>query len=110
VTAYDGGNLGDGGWGPFILPSLNGLGGLVSDLTRGQDEIKPERTTEVEVGLDLGLLDQRVSLGVTYYDAQSTDVIFEAPLAPSTGYAEQVRNAATISNEGWELTLDLRPV
>ena len=84
--------------------------GLFSSTIKGQNLIKPERTTEFETGIDLGLLGDRADLGFTYYDALSRDVIFLAPLATSTGFGSQVQNAGRIRNSGVELTLNLRPV
>ena len=100
----------DGGWGGFINATQAGLGGVALGITRGQENVRPERTREIEFGADLGFLDQRLDLGITVYDSRSTDVIFLAPLAPSTGYLQQVQNAATIDNDGLELTLNVRPV
>lgn len=100
----------DGGWGPSVNPGQGGAGGLYSGPVRGQDDLKPERTREVEGGIDLALLRERVDLSLTRYDSKSTDVIFLAPLAPSTGFAFQAQNAATITNKGWEVVLNVRPI
>jgi outer membrane receptor protein involved in Fe transport len=51
-----------------------------------------------------------VDLGVTYYDAKSTDVILSLPVPPSTGYFSQVQNAAEITNKGLEIALNWRAV
>ncbi|HXQ28274.1 MAG TPA: SusC/RagA family TonB-linked outer membrane protein [Gemmatimonadales bacterium] len=101
----------DAGFGPFLSATQGGLGGLYSGNVEGQDSLKPEVTTEWEVGGDFALFHgQRVDLHYTYYHEQSTDVIFLLPLPPSTGFQYQARNAATISNIGHELSLNLRPI
>lgn len=109
LTAFSAGDMRES-WNPFLTMAQNGMGGLRPSSLKGQEKIKPERTRETEVGLDLGLFEQRAAFGVTYYDARSTDVIFALPVPPSTGYFQQVQNGATINNKGWELTLDLRPL
>ncbi len=109
VTAFSLANIGDGGWGPFLRPAMGGAGGVRSSTTLGQDQLRPERTREIEAGFDLGLLGDRADLGFTYYNALSRDVIFQLPLAPSTGFQFQARNGGRIRNEGLELQLNLRP-
>lgn len=110
ITAFATGNFGDGGWGPSLSPTYAGRGGLFTSDIAGQDELRPERTKEWEVGLDLGLLGDRADLGLTYYDSKTEDVIFLAPIAPSSGFSAQAKNAATITNKGFEATLNVRPI
>jgi len=110
ITALVAGGSFGGGWGDYLNASQGGLGGLFADNTLGNQSIKPERTKETELGIDLGLFDQRADLGVTYYDSKSEDVILSAPLPPSTGYGAILRNAARISNKGWEVSLNVRPI
>jgi hypothetical protein len=38
------------------------------------------------------------------------DAILQVPLARSTGFTQQLRNSAEITNRGWEVALDVRPV
>jgi hypothetical protein len=75
-----------------------------------QPDLGPERTTEFEVGADFSFARDRVGLGITFYDATTEDAIFLAPLSPSTGFFQQLQNAADIRNRGFEVTLDVRPV
>jgi TonB-linked SusC/RagA family outer membrane protein len=110
IQAFSGANLADGGWGPVLSPTYAGNGGLTTSAVRAQADIGPERTNEWEIGTDLAFFDNRVDLGLTYYDAKSTDVIFQAPLSPSSGFAQQARNAATITNKGFEAALNYRPI
>lgn len=103
-----GGSFGDGGFGPSVNATQNNIGAINSSQVKGQPQIKPERTTEFEAGLDLGFFNDRVDVGATYYKALSRDVIFSTPLPPSTGFLSQVRNAGRIRNTGLELTLNTR--
>ena len=98
------------GWTTGLNANQNGNAALALSLTKGQDVLKPERNAEAEFGLDLGLFDSKVDLSATYYEKKSTDVILALPLPPSTGFTSQVQNAAEISNKGFELALNVRPV
>jgi TonB-linked SusC/RagA family outer membrane protein len=110
ITAFATANLADGGWGPSLSPTYNGRGGLYTSAIAGQESLRPERTREIEVGFDFGLFRDRADLGLTYYDSETEDVIFLAPIAPSSGFAAQAKNAATITNKGFEATLNIRPI
>jgi TonB-linked SusC/RagA family outer membrane protein len=106
VTAF-----GDDGWGPTLTPTQAGRGGIYSGAVKGQENLKPERDEETEGGFDLGLFSgQRVDAHFTYYHKLSKDVIFLAPLAPSSGFAFQAQNAAEIQDNGIEASLNLRPI
>ena len=102
--------FGDGGWGPSITPTQAGFGGLATGPRKPQDNLKPERTKELTGGVDLGLFKDRADAHFTYYHDRTIDVIFLAPLPVTTGYSQQVQNAANILNVGYEVSLNVRPV
>ncbi len=73
--------------------------------------LKPEKTTEWEVGTELGFWNDRVNIDFTYYQRFSKDLILTtAPVAPSSGFTSQVINNGVVSNKGIELGLRLVPV
>lgn len=109
TTLTVGGSFG-GGWGDYLNASQSGFGGLYTSRTLGNNATAPERTKETEIGADIGLLDQKVDLGLTFYNAKSVDVIISAPVPPSTGFTSQLFNAAVISNKGVEATFNARPI
>jgi hypothetical protein len=77
---------------------------------KGAPSLKPERTGEIEAGIDFGLFKQRVDGTVTYYNAKTTDVIFSLPVPVSTGYQNVTSNGGTITNRGLEVSLNARAV
>src|SRR5207237_10146430 len=103
-------DLGDGGWGPTLSPTQNGKGGLYTGAVLPQPSIRPERTRAFEGGADLAFFNERADLHVTYYNDKSTDVIFQVPVPPSTGFSSQAQNGGTITNIGEELSLNVRPL
>jgi TonB-dependent starch-binding outer membrane protein SusC len=78
----------------------------------GNLDLKPERSSEIELGFDLGLLDERIGLEFTYYNKRSEDALISRPLAPSLGVngLGQVVNVGEVSNKGLEAALNLRLV
>lgn len=103
-------DIADAGWGTFIRPTTGGQGGAYRGATLEQPDLGPERTTETELGFDLALFGERATLGVTHYRAHTVDAILQVPLARSTGFTQQLRNSAEITNRGWEVALDVRPI
>jgi outer membrane receptor for monomeric catechols len=51
----------------------------------GNDELKPERTTELEGGFEMKMLNNRLSLDVTAYQKRTKDALIAAVIAPSVG-------------------------
>src|SRR3990172_9605724 len=72
--------------------------------------LKPERTKELEAGVDLGLFKDLADLSFTWYKRTSNDVILQVPVAASTGYQFESANAAKIRNSGTEWALNIRPI
>jgi TonB-linked SusC/RagA family outer membrane protein len=100
-----------GGDASGILRTIyQGQAGLIGPNAVGSDSLRPEKTREYEGGLDFGLFKGWATVGVSYYDSKTTDVIFQGPTPPSSGFISIVKNAATITNKGWEVTSDLHPV
>jgi TonB-linked SusC/RagA family outer membrane protein len=72
----------------------------------GNELLKPERSTEFEAGADLGLFQDRVGLGFTYFHKSSKDALIERRLAPSFGLTTTLfQNLGEITNQGTEMSL-----
>ena len=82
--------------------------GTVSPLTLGNNELRPEFTTEHEAGLDLGFLNNRANLTVNYAQSSTEDQILPLPLPAYTGYLTRTINAGTLESKTWEVSLDGR--
>jgi TonB-linked SusC/RagA family outer membrane protein len=100
------------GFNDALNAGQSGSGGVTTGLLQGAGStLRPERTKETEFGIDLGFLQQRADLGVTYYRSKSVDVLLNLPVSgAATGSTTAVRNGGQISNQGLELTLNVRPV
>lgn len=85
-----------------------GPGGLpaVTPQSIGNPDLGPERGTEVEVGFDMGLLDDRFTGSATFYDNKTTDAILLRDAAPSMGFpGAQYVNAGRVASNGLELQM-----
>ena len=75
----------------------------------GNQDLKPERSREFEVGLDASVLSERVSLEFTYYNKRTRDALVERNVAPSVGASEfQFFNLGEVKNHGFELAINTR--
>lgn len=90
--------------------NIGGLLGSTVSTVAGNTGILPERATELEFGLDLGLFDNRVVVEATYYDKKTKNNIQNLTLSPSVGISSTPSNLAELSNKGWELSLGGTPV
>ncbi|NBC83404.1 MAG: SusC/RagA family TonB-linked outer membrane protein [Bacteroidetes bacterium] len=73
-------------------------------------DLKPERTSSFEVGLDARFFNGRLGTDITFYDMLSSNQIIYLPVAISTGKATRLANAGEISNTGVEVQLYGKPV
>lgn len=89
---------------------MNGTNAFLSSTTIGSQSLRPEMTSEFEVGLNLQFFDGRIGLDAAYYNRTTSDQIFTLPVDPATGYSSMVTNFGQVRNRGIELLLSTTPV
>ncbi|MYK68821.1 MAG: TonB-dependent receptor, partial [Gammaproteobacteria bacterium] len=55
-------------------------------LNVGNKDLGPERTIELEAGIDGVFMDERLRIGFTYYDQETRDALIPVQLVPSLGF------------------------
>lgn len=103
-TLYTARTWGDG-LGGALDPALYGTGSYLQDDDKGNPYLRPERKQEFEVGTDLRFLDNRITLGVSYYQNVTKDALISVTQSPATGFNTLYSNAGEIQNKGVELDL-----
>jgi TonB-linked SusC/RagA family outer membrane protein len=68
--------------------------------------LKWERTAQSDLGLDVGLLQDRISIEANLYDKLTTNVLLQLPIPAISGFSTYNSNAGTISNKGYELGIN----
>ena len=68
-------------------------------------DLKWESTLQFDVGIDIGLFDDRLLLTADYYDKQTRDLLLSRPLPPSSGFGSITENIGEMENKGVEFTL-----
>ncbi len=84
--------------------------GYNSTIYEDFDNLKPERTKSWELGMEASLLKNRISLDVSLYKTNTTDLLYTVPQSTSTGYAYSFINAGETENKGVEVFLALTPL
>ena len=72
--------------------------------------LKPTRTNQYEIGLDVRLLDNRLNMDLALYTGSSFDQITPINIASSTGYTYRYVNVGEVTNKGIELAINGTPV
>lgn len=73
----------------------------------GNIALRPEKSTETELGFDAGFFAQRVNLEYTHYKKTTDDLLIAVPLAPTLGLSNsQFQNLGNVRNSGNELSLN----
>jgi len=76
----------------------------------GNADLKWEKTTQYDAGIDLGLFKDRLTIAVDYYNKLTEDMLLDVPLPQSTTTGAVKKNYGTIENKGWEVTLNAHTV
>lgn len=78
----------------------------VYNSTLANRNLRWERTESVNLGLDIGLLEDRVDLTLDYYDMTTTDLLMNRILPSITGFSSVTTNLGELGNKGFETTLN----
>ncbi|HJP86923.1 MAG TPA: SusC/RagA family TonB-linked outer membrane protein [Gemmatimonadaceae bacterium] len=90
----------------YVNTSFSGKPGLVSSITAGNPNLKPERQREYEGGFDAGFFHDRAQVEFSLYNKKTTDLVLSIPLPPSSGFQQQFQNIGSLTNKGVELALN----
>jgi TonB-dependent starch-binding outer membrane protein SusC len=71
----------------------------------GNPDLTWETTKQLNIGLDFGFWNQRLSGSINYYAKTTDDLLQYLPLPANSGYTTQLSNVGSISNNGIELEL-----
>ncbi len=82
-----------------------GLPGVAPNQLANPD-LRWEKTTTIEGGLNVGLFKDRISLDLSVYQKNTTDLLLERPLTGVSGYTEITENIGKLENNGVELAIN----
>ena len=78
-------------------------------LNPGNADLRPEKSTEIEFGLEVGLFKDRLGFEGSIYQQETNDAIVQKANPPSAGFttARSV-NLGAIENNGWEASVNFQ--
>jgi len=90
---------------PFNNVQTAGANSSIQGL--GNKELEWEKTKQLNIGLDLGLFNNKITLSAEYYDRKTDNLILSVPLPPSFGFLTTTvnQNVGAMSNSGFEFLL-----
>ncbi len=74
------------------------------------ENLRPERTTSYELGMDMRFANGRLGLDLTYYETTTVDQLFSIALPIGSGAASFFTNGGDIQNKGFEASLNATPI
>lgn len=108
-----GGNIAKNRW-PYTVayynnntkPGIGGLSGTIS--SRPNPNLRWEKTTTTNVGVDFSLLNNRINGTVEYYNKKGTDLLAatNGVSVEGQGYTTNVMNNGEVTNRGVEISLN----
>ena len=93
--------------------TLGNYSGMVlfdTDNTLKNSALKPERSTEFEIGTEFSFFKRRLGFDIAYYSNKTKDQIISLPVSNATGYGSMVFNAGQIDNKGIEVSMNVTPI
>jgi TonB-dependent starch-binding outer membrane protein SusC len=106
------GKSGNAGIGDFASLPLVGAGfnfaqsaGL-APTQLGNPNLGWEQAEQTDVALELGLLNNRISLVAEYYIKNTNDLLLARPLVSSSGFTTVTENIGKLQNKGFELSIN----
>jgi TonB-linked SusC/RagA family outer membrane protein len=73
-------------------------------------DLKWETTSQLNLGLDFGFLNGRISGTIDYFHKKTTDMLLSLPLPSSSGFSSVLKNLGSMKNYGVEFMLNSRNI
>ncbi len=93
---------------PGYYPSGGSLLNTVDPQSMPNDYLGWEKTRQINLGLELGLFNDRIRIEGDFYNSQSIDLLLNVPVPTITGYENQLQNIGKVENKGVEIALSTR--
>ncbi len=76
--------------------------------TAVSDDLSWETTTQTDIGLDIGFLNNKYMLSIDYYYKRTTDILLTLPIPSVNGLEPTAQNAGIMDNKGWEFLVSAK--
>lgn len=69
-------------------------------------DLKWERTGQFDLGVDIGLIDNRVRITSDLYRKKTTDLLYNVAIPSASGFETMLKNIGSVENKGLELSIE----
>ena len=69
-------------------------------------DLKWEKTGQIDIGVDIGLLDNRINITADYYEKKTTDLLYNVAIPGVSGYQTMLKNIGSVKNYGYEFSIE----
>lgn len=94
----------------LYVNNINGQAAQTYQPTLKLPDVKPQRSRQYELGLQLGFLDNRVNVELTGYTMKTYNQIITGTLPQSSGFTSIVLNRGSMGNKGLEFVINATAV
>ena len=67
-----------------------------------------EESETIDIGLDMGVLENRIFLSFDYYTKRNRDLLLNIPVPTASGFSKALTNIGEVLNKGWEFELNTK--
>jgi TonB-linked SusC/RagA family outer membrane protein len=90
-----------------FIPGPTSVGAGLQPGNLGNEDLAPEKSTEIEMGAEFGLIDNRIALELTYWDRRTADALINRQFPVSGGFTQQqLDNIGQLDAHGLEIKGD----
>ncbi|MEW4923691.1 TonB-dependent receptor [Algibacter sp. 2305UL17-15] len=100
-------SLGVAGALPYVFGGVS-TGGFAGIERLPNPNLKWETTRALNVGLDFGVIKNRLTGTLEYYKTNTTDLLFDRDLSGTSGYTVTRFNIGEVENRGFEVSLNAK--
>jgi TonB-linked SusC/RagA family outer membrane protein len=94
----------------YVTAGSTYAGGLQNPRALSNPDLKPLRTTTLELGAEMRFFKSRLGFDLAVYTGSTKNQILNRTIDQSSGYSQAVINVGRVNNKGLELSLNGAPV
>jgi len=110
------GTSGNGDFDDFLAYPLysygsnyDGIPGSIPS-TFGNADLTWEKSKQYSIGLDFGLLKDRITGSIDWYNRKTVGMIYNLPISSTNGFTTKPANIGDLSNKGWEVLVSSKNI
>lgn len=79
----------------------------IAPSTLGNQDVRWEKTGTIDLGLEIGFFDDKLTFEVDAYQSNTTDMLLTVPIPEVSGFSSALQNIGEVQNRGLEATTNL---